>query len=343
MNEMFMYRLGQKRGGNSGGGEEWIGDGNTHIWITLHEGRTSPMLGVGVKGTVTVDWGDGSAPDTLKGTSISTLKRTAAHEYGKAGDYVITLSGGEIGILGDRYSSSFLLAAITAYTNTKNNVYLNAVKKFECGTNLTEISLGAFYYCHSLESINISNSATSISNYAFSNCYSLASISIPDGVTSIGDSAFSSCSSLANVSIPDGVTSIGNYSFQSCYSLASINIPDGVTSIGDKAFYQCYSLASISIPDGVTSIGDSAFRYCHSLASINISDSVTSIGDQAFGYCYGAFCFDFTKHTAVPTLTGTNAFQGIPDDCQIRVPVALVDEWKAATNWSTYADKIVGV
>jgi hypothetical protein len=25
------------------------------------------------------------------------------------------------------------------------------------------------------------------------------------------------------------------------------------------------------------------------------------------------------------------------------VPAALVDEWKAATNWSTYADKIVGV
>jgi hypothetical protein len=54
------------------------------------------------------------------------------------------------------------------------------------------------------------------------------------------------------------------------------------------------------------------------------------------------FC-DFTKHTAVPTLASANAFRGIPADCEFRVPAALVDEWKAATNWSTYADKIVGV
>ena len=29
--------------------------------------------------------------------------------------------------------------------------------------------------------------------------------------------------------------------------------------------------------------------------------------------------------------------------CQIRVPASLVDAWKVATSWSTYADYIVGV
>ena len=38
-----------------------------------------------------------------------------------------------------------------------------------------------------------------------------------------------------------------------------------------------------------------------------------------------------------------NAFNNISADCEIRVPAALADEWKAATNWSTYADHIVGV
>ena len=33
----------------------------------------------------------------------------------------------------------------------------------------------------------------------------------------------------------------------------------------------------------------------------------------------------------------------IDRDCEIRVPAALVDAWKAATNWATYADHIVGV
>lgn len=75
----------------SGGNEEWIGDGNTHIWITLSEGRTSPMLGVCPRGKVTVDWGDGTTPDVLTGTSISTVKWTPTHEYAEPGDYVITL------------------------------------------------------------------------------------------------------------------------------------------------------------------------------------------------------------------------------------------------------------
>ena len=42
-------------------------------------------------------------------------------------------------------------------------------------------------------------------------------------------------------------------------------------------------------------------------------------------------------------LSNTNAFTGIVADCEIRVPAALADEWKAATNWATYADYIVGV
>jgi hypothetical protein len=53
--------------------------------------------------------------------------------------------------------------------------------------------------------------------------------------------------------------------------------------------------------------------------------------------------YDFTSHTVVPTLASTGAFQNIPSDCEIRVPAALYDEWIAATNWSTYASKIVAV
>jgi hypothetical protein len=53
--------------------------------------------------------------------------------------------------------------------------------------------------------------------------------------------------------------------------------------------------------------------------------------------------YDFSQHESVPTLGGTYAFSRIPSDCEIRVPMALVDEWKAASNWSNYASQIVGV
>ena len=228
-------------------------DGKTRIYIHLEDGRTSPMLGCCPNGTVTVDWGDGTEPDTLTGTSTSTVQWTPTHEYGTAGDYVIKLSvDGSVEFSGVNSSKQYsYLLRYSSGLDVRNRVYQNAIQKVEIG----------------------------------------------DGVTSIGGSAFSNC-----------------------YSLSSITIPDSVTSIGGSAFSNCSSLSSITIPDGVTSIGGSAFSNCN-----------------------GIRYYDFTALTAVPTLSNTNAFTGIAADCEIRVPAALADEWKAATNWTTYADYIVGV
>ena len=320
-------------------------DGTTRIYIRLEEGRTSPMLGVCPNGTVTVDWGDGTTPDTLTGTSTSTVKWTPNHAYAAPGEYVIKLTvDGTMGFYGTSSFNEY--SAILRYSSSpdaRNYVYRNSVQKIELPNSVTSIGDYAFNTCFSLASITIPNSVTSIGNYAFSTCYSLASITIPNSVTSIGNYAFNTCFSLASITIPNSVTSIGNYAFNTCYSLASITIPNSVTSIGKDAFDYCCSLASITIPNSVTSIGNYAFRSCYSLASITIPNSVTSIGNYAFSSCYSVAFYDFSNHTSVPTLSNTNAFTNIASDCQIRVPSSLVDTWKAATNWSTYADYIVGV
>ena len=174
-------------------------------------------------------------------------------------------------------------------------------------------------------------------------CNMLQDVSIGKNVTSIGAYGFSKCHSLASITISDGVTSIGNNVFSNCHSLASITIPDGVTSIGDGAFQNCESIASIIIPDSVTSIIRYAFRNCHSIASITIPDGLTSIRNSAFQYCYGMRYYDFSACTAIPTMSNTDAFTGIPSDCQMLIPSALFDEWSAATNWATYASYMVAV
>lgn len=263
-------------GGGSSGGEEWIGDGNTHLWISLPEGRTAPMLGVCPKGTVTVDWGDGTTPDVLTGTSTSTVKWTPNHEYGKAGDYVITLTvDGQMVIegLGSGSSGSDLLR-FSASSDNRNYVYQNAVRKIEFGSGMTSIGGYAAYYCQGLKSVLV-----------------------PENVKSIGTDAFEECRNLESVSFFNGVTKLTMYSFSNCYSLASVVFPN----------------------------------------------SLQEIQNYAFSSCYGVKLYDFTACTAVPTLGSVNAFGGIPADCEIRVPAALAEEWKAATNWSTFASKIVGV
>ncbi len=297
-------------------------DGKTRIYIHIEEGRTSPMLGCCPNGTVTVDWGDGTTPDMLTGTSTSTVKWTPTHNYAAPGDYVIKLTvSGTMGFYGSGSLNQY--AALLRYSSTsdsRNRVYQNAIRKVEIG-----------------------NGVTSIRGYTFYGCSSLSSITIPDGVISIGNSTFYDNRSLSSITIPNGVTSIGFSVFSNCSSLSSITIPNGVTSIGTRVFSNCSSLSSITIPNGVTSIGTYVFSNCSSLSSTTIPNGMTSIGDGAFYGCSGIKSYDFTAATAVPALTNTDAFSAIAADCEIRVPASLADSWKAATNWATYADHIVGV
>ena len=174
-------------------------DGKTRIYIRLEEGRTSPMLGVCPNGTVTVDWGDGTTPDILTGTSTTTVKWTPNHAYAAPGEYVIKLTvDGTMGFYGDSSSSGG--SAILRYSSASDNrnyVYRNSIEKIEIGSSVTRIASSAFYNCYSLSLITIPKGATMITDSTFNGCYSLTSITIPNGVTSIASNAFRFCYSVA--------------------------------------------------------------------------------------------------------------------------------------------------
>ena len=113
----------------------------------------------------------------------------------------------------------------------------------------------------------------------------------------------------------------------------------GSANVSNRVY--CNMLQAVEIGKNVTSIGTYTFYGCYLLSSVSIPSSVTSINSSAFNSCYGMAIYDFTKHTSVPTLANVNAFSNIPSDCVIKVSASLLSAWKAATNWSTYASKIV--
>jgi hypothetical protein len=324
-----------------GGGEGWIGDGKTHLWINIAaEGIMDVPLYFSqtVANGVTIDWGDGSATETLSGTG----KVDTTHTYAKIGEYVISLDVAD-GCTLELGGSSQMRCIMGKLPTGRERVYSSMLKKAEVGSGVTSIAEYAFQYCGSLESVMVPEGVTVIESQAFRECCSLKKITIPKSVTSIGNGVFHRCYSLRNVTIPEGVTSYDNNLFRDCYSLESAMIPKCATSIPAYCLYDCRSLRKITIPESVTSIATNAFYNCYSLGSVIVPEGVTVIESQAFFNCGGMKFYDFTKHTAVPTLGNTNAFSGIASDCEIRVPAALYDEWISATNWSTYADKIVAV
>ena len=222
---------------------------------------------------------------------------------------------------------------------------------------VTKIGDYAFYKYSTLTSVSFPV-ATSIGTYAFQNCSGLTEVSFPKA-TSIGDSAFQDCSSLTSVSITVE-TSIGMGAFYNCSGLTSVSIPNA-TSIGDSAFYGCSKLTEVSFPkatiiDGgafyncsgltevsfpvATSIFDSAFYGCSKLTEVSFPKA-TSIGDSAFQDCSSlTTIYVGTESDTVCTLSGIYAFINCTNLTNIYVPYSLVDSYKSATNWSSYASKI---
>ena len=120
---------------------------------------------------------------------------------------------------------------------------------------------------------------------------------------------------MTNILFPQ-VTEIVNLAFEGS-GVEIVDLPSCKTMIY-AAFNSCAKLKEIKIPI-CGNIGQRCFYNCKSLEKIFLDGA-----------------------TAVPTL-GTDAFNGTPGTIKIIVPDALVDAFKAATNWSAYADKIVGI
>ena len=317
-------------------------DGKTRIYIRLEEGRTSPMLGVCPNGTVTVDWGDGTTPDTLTGTDTTVVKWTPNHAYAAPGEYVIKLTvDGTIS-----FENSQTLCQILKYssgTDDRDNVYRNSIQKIEIGSGVQSIGKSSFSGCGAMTAIVIPSTVSAISSYAFQNCSALNAVVFSNSLLTVGDYVFRNCFSVKHIALSGALQSVGVSVCEHCESLQEFLMPESLTTIGNYMLRQCYVLRHVSFPSATSIARPGMLNYDYSLTHIKIPSNMALIASYSFAYCHGMAVYDFSNHASVPRLSNANAFDGIAADCQIRVPASLVATWKAATNWSTYADHIVGV
>lgn len=159
------------------------------------------------------------------------------------------------------------------------------------------------------------NRVEKVGAYAFHQCTALTEVDVPNA-TNIGTYAFYECSALESIDIPN-VRAIGNYAFQKCTALTEVCLP----LVSDRIIYtfpECTNLAKADLPC-VTSIGAETFSKCNTLTAVIL------------------------RVDKVCTLAHTNAFRYTPIEDgtgYIYVPKALVDSYKAASNWSTFAAQI---
>ncbi len=138
--------------------------------------------------------------------------------------------------------------------------------------------------------------------------YDVVTVEVPERNTF--DEYFADTLEIAN--IPSATTIITGM-FLNRTTLKSINMPN-VIHLYNGCFLNCNNLVITELPTGVTEIQTNAFRSCTSIPYL-----------------------DFSNFDHIPTL-GSHGFRDTTFPFYFRDQQQL-DEWAAATNWSTYANR----
>lgn len=181
---------------------------------------------------------------------------------------------------------------------------------------------------------------TQIGEYAFANCTEITDINLPN-VINISYNSFHGCTKLKAISLPHCQVA-GGSSFYGCSNLEAVSLPSchtlGTGALG-SAFWGCSKLSQVSLPL-VTTIMSFTFRDTV-IQKIDFL-SVNNIESSAFIYARQLDTL-ILRNSNVCVLKNIDAFDSTKIAAgtgYIYVPDNLVDSYKIATNWVTFANQI---
>ena len=264
----------------------------------------------------------------LTNTTDLTKVASAIREKGGTSDPLVYPDGFASAVAGIKkapttpYMEAEYIAEVDFYGNTSHYIYR---AKLYNHTAIYAYEFASQYKLNSLDCSDASNNITAIESNAFTGAQVNGPV-LPNTISVLGTACFQGAY-ISTLTVPPLVTVLPSSAFSSINPIyndetgeelpINIILPQNLTKIGAYCF-EGAQIKQITIPDTVTEIGDGAFIYCGQLASI-------------------------TCLAATPPVLGTEAFSSDTAGFTIKVPAASVAAYKAATNWSTYADYIVGV
>lgn len=245
-----------------------------------------------------------------------------------------------------------------AFDQTRNIEYINGIERVKIYGNAC---LQGTWSANSKQEINTLTIEKLKGNYQINNVlngnYNIKHIVLHDD--NIGISTLNGLLELETISIPDTVTVIGGLGQREGSSLTGfknlrrmnsdtdgvMNIPNQVTQIGYQSLYVGgqvggnTEIKEINIPDSVITIGQSALGSYYGCERLNIGSGIQEIQSNGLNNIGAqAETLTFTI-TAVTPPTWDGKLTDI-DKVNIYVPSESVEAYKAASGWSTYADKI---
>lgn len=274
---------------------------------------------------VVIDWGDGTTPEHWGSSTENGANPT--HTYAQAGTYHCTWEGS------GRPSSKM---------RTEGNECL--VGQFVVGDGMTDVWLSTYWnntISDSLiETIVCNEQPKGKTGYVGpkpNNCQRLkAYVFTP--ISNVEVSVLQNCKAVEVVCFSNSSYSRGDYLCANCYSLKRARLsPNNVYT--RFAFQNC-NLSFFNGPTlGYRSLANN-YRLKRLVIKSNIDGELFygASSSQNIPYIDEIWC----GLTTPPTLSSTLPLSKITPWCKIHVPAESLTDWQEASNWSTYADHMVG-
>lgn len=187
-----------------------------------------------------------------------------------------------------------------------------------------------------------SNTLSKVGTYGFGFKTAITSVDCPN-VTSIGDSAFYSCSALTNVNLDwESITSLSGNTFYGCSALSTPIEFSGVETISGGSSFANSGFVELRFPKLTSAIAYNALYggYLGKLEKVYVGGTCT----------FGSMTFNNQTHlntvilasNEICTAQSSNLFTSTPiasGTGYIYVPQALIEQYKVATNWATFANQ----
>lgn len=250
----------------------------------------------------TVDWGDGSEPESVTAAVGSTVE--LRHQYAEAGVYEIRITRSS-----GYYSPSSSFYAY-ADTTTTENYTTDAMSFSIVGDGLVSVN--------SVDKTPfpvVGRHLAAATGYFYDK---LSYISIPDGIANLTYNPMTGTKD---------------------YDLLNIVLPESITLIADNYFRRAKYLQGIVFPTGLTTIGANAFESCFSMRKVVFPPALTTIGSRAFADCFRCSVYDFSKVSQVPEIAA-DAFPPLTEEYVILVSSEMYDDFVKANMTAHWVSRI---
>jgi hypothetical protein len=169
----------------------------------------------------------------------------------------------------------------------------------------------------------------------------ITTLSFNASVVEVAHYAYYGCRNLQEVSFNNGLSYIGMGAFYEC-AIETLNLPSTINYLGKQCFAKMAALKTFTIPldAPLTTLPNNMLWNSPLLTKFIVPKNIDKLEGYVFEGCSGLEYIDFSLLTKVPTLANTTPFSGVTK-AKFIVPDALYDEWISATNWATFADRIV--